>query len=93
MAKQFDWQKDGAYGAGHRATMPGEITLYVTPDRTQAFGSKPARGTTWRAGASQWDEATRTISRYGRDEYGIQYKTAKDAMAAAERIYLEVTNG
>lgn len=86
----FNWVKDA--NAGHQVTMPGNITLFVSPDRTKDFGSKPARGTTWRAGVSHWDEATRTISRVGRDEYCVQHKTAKEAMAAAERIYLDTVH-
>ncbi len=86
MAK-YDW-KPSEYG-GYRAEMPGNVTLCVSPDQTVGFAGKPKRGTTWHAQASQWDEATRCISGYGRDEYGVEHKTHRDAMRAAERIYEE----
>lgn len=78
------WTRDGA---GYRADMPNEITLFATPDYTKDFGAAPKRGTTWRAGVSHWDESTRTVSRFGRDEYGVLHKSYKDAMRAAESIY------
>lgn len=87
MTKQFDWIA-GA-DAGFRAEMPNNVTLVVYPDKTKNFGTKAARGTTWRGQASHWEESTRTMSRYGRDEYNVQHKTAKLAMAAVERIYLD----
>lgn len=86
MKTKFPWQRDAA---GYRADMPNEVTLFATPDYTTGFGTTPKRGTTWRAGVSQWDESTRTISRYGRDEYGTLHKSYKDAMRAAEAIYNE----
>lgn len=67
----------------------GNITLFAMPDQTMQFGTKPKRGTTWRAGATHWDEATRTASRYGRDCYGEACKTKEDAMRLAERVYNE----
>lgn len=88
MTKQFDWQK---VGHGFQAAMPDEVTLVVYPDATQGFGTKAKRGTVWRAQASQWDAPTRTMSRFGRDEYGTARKTFKDAMRAAEAIYLDTT--
>lgn len=89
MRSPFNWQ-NSEYG-GFRAEMPENVTLCATPDRTTGFGARPARGTTWRAQASHWCESTRTISRFGRDAYGVQHKTAKDAMRAAEQIYLDAT--
>lgn len=85
---KFPWEK---YGAGWRAEMPSNVTLYADPDRTRGvLGDKPARGTHWKAGASQWDEATRTLSRYGRDTYRDQCDDAKSAKALAEAVYLAV---
>jgi hypothetical protein len=86
--KQFNWTKDRC-GAGLTAEMPDDVTLHVSPDHTTGvLGDKAKRGTAWRAGASHWNEATSTISRFGRDDYST-YKTAKDAMRAAEALYLE----
>ena len=86
MTKEFDW-KASEYATGFKAEMVDNVTLFVTPDQTIGlFGAKPKRGTIWRAGASQWDGKS-TISRFGRDEYNVLHKTAKDAMRAAERIY------
>lgn len=84
MPKQFDWQPNDA---GFRAEMPDNVTLYVTPDRNK--WGKPARGTTWRAGASVWNASTRTISRFGRDVYGQQVADKRAAMKLAESVYLE----
>lgn len=100
MTNQLDWTLAGStftahwnkVNAAYHLEMPGNVTLVASPDRTMAFGTKPARGTAWRAQASHWDEATRTMSRFGRDEYQILHKTAKDAMIAAERIYLDAVN-
>lgn len=86
---RFDWQKT-PYG-DFRAEMPGNVTLVVAPRRTTGFANKPARGTAWFAQASHWDETTRTMSRYGRDEYMVDRKTSKDAMRAAELIYTAAT--
>lgn len=81
------WMKDGA---GWRCEMPGNITLFATPDRTTGlFGAKAARGTKWRAGATHWDEATRTASRFGRDVYMTLCDDAKSAKSLATSIYLE----
>ena len=88
MRRQIAWVP---YSAGFRAEMPGDVTLCVEPERTRAFGTKPARGTAWRASASHWNETTRTISRYGRCEYAVQYAAAKLAMRAAECIYADAT--
>lgn len=85
MPKTFNWQK--SYNCSMHAEMPDNITLVVSPDRTTHFGTRVARGSSWRAQASHWDEATRTMSRFGRDEYSVQHKTAKDAMRAAESLY------
>jgi len=90
---QVKWEKEAVgYGAGYRATMPNEVTLYVSPEQTSAFGAKPKRGTAWRAGASQWDGKS-TISRFGRDEYNIRHASYKDAMRAAETIYFDAIKG
>lgn len=87
MATAFPWTKDGA---GWRAEMGGEVTLFATPERaTGLFSEKPARGTKWHAGVSVWDESTRTISRYGRDVYMTLCDCAKDAKALAESVYIE----
>lgn len=77
--------------AGFQAEMPKNVTLVVIPDRTTAFGMHPKRGTPWRAQASHWNEATRCMSRYGRDEYNVLHKTRHDAMRAAEQIYIDAT--
>lgn len=90
MAKSiFNWVRDEF--AGYRAEMPGNITLVVSPDCATHFGTKPKRGTTWRAQASHWDERTRTISRFGRDEYNTRHPNWKSAQSAAESIYLDAT--
>lgn len=87
-AKQFAWIPD-THGAGFRAAMPDAVTLVVTPEHTTGlFGAKPKRGTMWRAQASQFDGKF-TVSGFGRDEYMTQHKTMKDAMRAAEAIYLD----
>lgn len=80
---RIDWQRKDA---GWRADM-GTITLFASPDYTTRFGTKPKRGTKWRAGVSSWDEATRTISRYGEDVYSRLCDSAKEAMLLAERVY------
>jgi hypothetical protein len=83
---KIEWENRGA--DGWRATV-GDVTLYASPDHTKAFA--PKRGTTWRAGASRWEALTSTIYRYGRDVYGIQCKTAKEAMRLAETVFNEAT--
>ena len=84
MSAVFVWFQ---HGAEYRAEMPGNITLVVAPDKTSNFGTKAKRGTTWTAQASHWNEVTRTLSRYGRDEYGVKHSSFKAAMRAAENIY------
>lgn len=81
----FDWTR---YDASWRCELPGEVTLFATPNASTHFGTKPKRGTKWRAGASLWCEATHTVSRFGEDVYGIQFATAKEAMRRAELVYL-----
>lgn len=82
------WNADGA---GFKAEMPGNVTLFAVPDRTKGlFGEKAARGTLWRAGASHWDAATSTVSRYGRDAYGEMQADARSAKALAASVYAEV---
>ena len=80
----FDWQK-GEYDAGFVAKI-GNITLGASPDRVTHFGTKPKRGTKWRACVSIFDGKF-TISRYGRDCYDQLCDTAKDAMRLAEQVY------
>ena len=80
---KFNWIIDGA----SIFAKVGNVTLVASPERTASFGAKPARGTKWHAQCSHWNEATRTISRFGRDEYGTLYASRKDAMRAAELIY------
>ena len=87
---EFKWIKDSS--GGFTAEMPDNVTLCVTPDRYAKFGGKPARGTAWRAQASHWCEETRTVSRFGRDEYTTLHPTSKDARIAAEKIYLAATS-
>lgn len=80
----IEWQKrDGMFVA-----QIGDVTLCASPDRyAKGFTPKAARGTKWRAQCSHWNERTRTLSRYGRDEYSILYDDARSAMRAAEGIY------
>lgn len=85
---KFTWAWS-EYG-GYRAEMPGNVTLCATPDHTKGFAGKPTRGTTWRAGVSQWDEATRTISGFGQCDYATLHRSYKDAMRAAESAYCAV---
>lgn len=85
--RRFAWEADGC--GGWIASMPGGVTLCVSPNRTRgAYPPKPARGTSWRAQASRsvspWE-----IRRYGRDEYNIRWSTRAEAMRAAERLYLD----
>lgn len=80
---RIDWQKDGA---GWRAAF-GDYTLYVIPVYTR--GLKAARGSKWHGGVSVWCEATRTISRFGRDIYDQHLATAKEAMRLAEDTFNE----
>ena len=73
---------------GFSAEMSGNVTLVVTPVRlARGFTPKPARGPSWRAQASHWDEQTRSMTRFGRCEYDNIQKTAKDAQILAESIY------
>jgi hypothetical protein len=82
------WIKDGA---GWRCEMPGDVTLFAVPIHTKGlFGDKPARGTKWRAGATHWDAATSTASRYGRDVYREECADHKAAKALATRVWEEV---
>ena len=84
---RITWTKDGA---GFKAEMPGNVTLFAVPEHTKGlFGEKAARGTLWRAGASHWDAAKSTMSRYGRDAYTELQPDARSAKALAEFIYAE----
>lgn len=79
------WTKneDGSFIAAF-----GNVSLHAVPvNYAKGFISKPARGTKWRACVSHWDEATRTMSRFGRDVYMSQLDSAKDAMKLAEEVY------
>jgi len=88
MAKvKFNWAQQDA---GLRAAMPDNVALYATPNHIK-FG-KPARKTAWRAGASVWDETTRTMNRFGADVYGQQCANKADAMRLAESVYLAAIN-
>ena len=89
--RKFPWQPNPY--AGFEAVLPDNITLVVSPDQTKGFQPQAKRGTTWRAQASHWDGATKTISRFGRDEYRVQHKTKQEAMRAAERIYEDAVAG
>lgn len=84
------WMQPPA-SAHYVAEMPGNVTLCATPDATTHFGTKPKRGTKWHAQASHYDEATRTISRFGREEYARLHDTKEQAMRAAEAIYRDAT--
>jgi len=84
---RIDWQPS-EYGPGFVAVL-GEVTLFAMPEQTAHFGTKPKRGTLWRFGCTHWDEATRCASRYGRDTYGRETASAKEAMRAAETVYNE----
>ena len=83
---EFNWFP---YDGGFRCEK-GDVTLNVVPDRfAKGFAPKAARGAKWRAQCSHWHEPTRTMSRYGRDEYMNLQDTAKAAMRLAEDIYLK----
>jgi hypothetical protein len=87
---RIKWTRDGA---AWRADLPGNVTLCAAPDHTRGmFGEKVARGSTWRASATIWDESTRTASRFGRDVYCDRQQDAKAAKALAESVYLDALN-
>lgn len=69
------------------ATLPDAVTAYVAPDRTTKLGTKVARGSRWRGGISQWEEATRTIKSFGPNTYEILYDSRQDAQRAVEQAY------
>jgi hypothetical protein len=85
---RFKWVKD-LYSPCYLCEMPDNVTLSASPEYVTGFGTKAKRGTTWHAQASQWDQATRTISRFGREVYGEQQVSAVLAMRLAEKVYLE----
>lgn len=87
---KFKWLSN--VSGGFTCTMPGNVLLVVSPDKTRGFKPVAVRGTTWRAQVSQWAEASRTLSRFGRDEYAVQHGTKIRAMRAAESIYLDAIN-
>lgn len=82
----FHWfEQDG----GYRCHVSETVTLVVTPDRlAKGLTPKAARGTKWHAQVSHWHEPTRTMSRYGRDEYLNLQDSADLAKRLAEDIYL-----
>ena len=81
----FHWvEEDG----GFRCHVSERVTLVVTPEHyARGFVLRPKRGTKWRAQATSWDEATRTASRYGRDESCNLQDSADEAKRLAEDIY------
>lgn len=81
---KFPWEPRDA---GFIAKMADEVSIYITPLHTK--NGKPARGTPWHIGASIWDEATRTSSRFGRDTWRERYPTRLAAQRAAEALYVE----
>lgn len=82
----FLWEKQDG---GFRCRVSETVTLVVTPERlVRGFVPKAARGTKWHAQASRWDETSRTLSRFGRDEYMNLQESAAAAMRLAEDIYL-----
>ena len=92
MGKKSIWNKnqDGSF----TAQVEDNTSLNVVPVHyAKGFIAKPARGTKWRACISHWDEATRTISRFGRDVYMTHLDTAKEAMVLAEEVYREAKEG
>lgn len=85
---QIVWEKQDA---SFVATV-GNIKLAAVPNLYHRFKPKAARGAKWRAMCSSWNEATKTLSRYGRDEYDILYDSYSEAMRAAEAIFNEEWN-
>lgn len=83
---KIKWERNGATW---KAEMADNVTLFASPVAMHRFQDKAVRGTKWRAGASIWDERTRTMSRYGRDCYMQEVGTAQEAMRLAETIYIE----
>jgi hypothetical protein len=88
--EKFEWKRDT--NGGWKAEAPGNVTLVVSPSHyARGFVPKAARGAKWLAQCSHWEEATRTMSRFGRDEYMNPQSSAKDAMQLAESIYATAT--
>ena len=85
---RIDWKR-AEHGAGWRADVGNNVTLFAAPCALNRRGDKAARGSTWRAGASHWDENTRTMSRFGRDSYMELCADSKEAMRLAECIWNE----
>lgn len=78
-----------AQDGGFRCAVSETVALVVTPDRyTKGFLPKAARGAKWHAQASVWHAPSRTLSRYGRDEYLNLQVSAEAAKRLAEDIYL-----
>lgn len=86
------WLKDPNSG-GWRCEMPGNVTLFAVPDRLarHSLTLRASRGAQWRAGATHWDEATRTASRFGRDVYLDLQPDAVSAKRLAETVWHEAT--
>lgn len=90
MSPAIEWTKrDG--DASYFADMPRNVSLFVSPDRSDGFG-KPRRGTKWRYGASHWD-GKHTVSRWGRDTYYDLCKSKDEAMRKAEALYRDPASG
>lgn len=91
MAKTYEWKRD-TY-AGWVCNMPGNITLAASPRRTTTRNGKltAAPKSAWSAQCSVWDEATRTMSRFGRDAWRDMPETAEAAKRLAQTVYEEAT--
>ena len=89
MANKYAWQRDTF--AGWRCEMPDNVTLIASPRRTvsRGFRLRAAANTLWQAQCSVWDEATRTISRFGRDAWREEPATASEAKRLAQAVYEE----
>ena len=84
---KYNWRRDTF--AGFVCEMPGNVTLIASPRRTisRGFKLRAANGSKWGAQASLWEEATRTMSRYGRDAWREDCANAREARKLAEQIY------
>lgn len=80
----FLWEKS-EYDAGYQARV-GNFTLSVAPTRIKF--NKAVRGAKWRAFVSQWDEKSRSSTRYGQDVYNELRDTPHDAMRLAEAVFI-----
>lgn len=84
---KYAWKRDTC--AGWMCEMPNNVTLVASPRLTHSRGFKliAAPNTEWSAQCSVWDEATRTLSRFGRDAWRDRPKNASEAKRLAEAIY------